>query len=101
MSEKPAPSPFEPSPQGKEAFLYPLGRYYGKFTPENLAFNANLQEFAQRVSLLCALEAGGKVSPETTYQEIKTLWSQLTRSKQTLLEGQDPTSTGGDEDNED
>jgi hypothetical protein len=34
----------------KEKFLYPTGKYYGEFTPENLTFNANLQEFAQRVS---------------------------------------------------
>jgi len=31
-------------------FLYPRSRYYGQVKPENLVFNANLQEFAQRVS---------------------------------------------------
>lgn len=73
----------------KEKFLYPTGRYYGKFTPENLAFNANLQEFAQRVSLLCGLETGGKIPPDEAYQEIKKLWGQLKESKKTLLEHPD------------
>ncbi|MGA0200283.1 MAG: DUF7219 family protein [Prochlorotrichaceae cyanobacterium] len=67
-------------------FLSPLSRYYGKFTPEQLVFNANLQEFAQRISLLCALETGGKLSPEETYQEIKVLWQNLTESKKQLLD---------------
>lgn len=70
----------------KDKFFYPTGRYYGKFTPENLAFNANLQEFAQRVSLLCNLETGGKLSPEAAYHEIKQLWNQLRQSKKELLD---------------
>jgi hypothetical protein len=67
-------------------FLYPLSRYYGQFTPEQLIFNANLQEFAQRISLLCGLETGGKLSPEETYQQIKVLWQNLTESKKQLLD---------------
>lgn len=74
----------------KERFLYPTGRYYGKFTPENLAFNANLQEFAQRVSLLCGLETGGRLPPEETYREIKKLWQQLKLSKKELLDQPNP-----------
>ncbi len=27
----------------QEQFLYPIGNYYGEFTPEKLVFNANLQ----------------------------------------------------------
>lgn len=74
----------------KENFLNPLGRYRGEFTPENLAFNANLQEFAQRVSLVCGLETGGKISSEAAYEEIKKLWSQLKRSKDNLLDESKP-----------
>jgi hypothetical protein len=33
-------------------FLSPHSSYAGHFTPENLAFNANLQEFAQKISWL-------------------------------------------------
>ena len=70
----------------KDKFFYPTGRYQGKFSPETLAFNANLQEFAQRVSILCSLETGGKIDPEAAYQEIKQLWKQLKLSKQNLLD---------------
>lgn len=65
-------------------FLYPRGRYHGQFKPEHLAFNANLQEFAQRVSYICALQSNGKLSPEEAYRQIKTLWKQLKTSKKEL-----------------
>lgn len=74
----------------RDEFLYPRGRYYGNFTPQNLAFNANLQEFAQKVTYICALETGGKVSPEDAYKEIKTLWKQLKTSKKSLEIGDSP-----------
>lgn len=70
----------------KDEFLYPIGSYHGEFSPENLAFNANLQQFAQQVSYLCGLEANGKMSPEDTYDEIKKFWQQLKRSKKELLD---------------
>ena len=65
-------------------FLYPRSRYHGDFTPENLVFNANLQEFAQRVSFICGLETGGKLSSEEAYHQIKALWKQLKKSKKKL-----------------
>ncbi len=70
----------------EEQFLYPIGNYYGEFTPQNLVFNANLQQFAQQVSYLCSLEANGKISPEDTYEEIKKFWKQLKHSKKELLD---------------
>ena len=70
-------------------FLYPRSRYNGDFTPENLVFNANLQEFAQRVSLICGLETGGKVSPDEAYHQIKGLWKQLKNSKKNLGIGEE------------
>jgi sigma54-dependent transcription regulator len=76
----------------KNEFLYPKSRFYGKFTPEQLAFNANLQEFAQRVSIICGLETGGQVASEEAYQQIKRLWKQLKRSKQELLDKPKPES---------
>ncbi|MGD1896726.1 MAG: hypothetical protein ACFB16_07210 [Phormidesmis sp.] len=63
----------------------PRNRYHGEFTPQNLAFNANLQEFAQRVSLICGLETGGKVSNVEAYDDIKKLWKELKASKKSLL----------------
>ena len=75
----------------KEKFLYPTSKYYGEFTPQNLVFNANLQQFAQQVSYLCNLEANGKISPEDTYEEIKKFYKQLKQSKKELLDNTDFT----------
>ena len=69
-------------------FMYPRSRYRGQFKPENLAFNANLQEFAQRVMLITNLETGGKISPEESYTEIRSLWKNLKHSKESLGIGQ-------------
>jgi polyhydroxyalkanoate synthesis regulator phasin len=55
-----------------------------------LVFNANLQEFAQRVSLIANLETSGKLSPEESYKQVKALWKQLKTSKKQLGIGQQP-----------
>ncbi len=65
-------------------FLYPRSRYYGQVKPENLVFNANLQEFAQRVTYISCLETRGKLAPEEAYQQIKVLWKQLERTNKQL-----------------
>lgn len=72
----------------KQAFLFPRSRYYRQVLPQNLVFNANLQEFAQRVSFIANLETGGKLSLEESYQQIKVLWKQLKNSKKQLGIGQ-------------
>ncbi|MDJ1185284.1 DUF7219 family protein [Roseofilum casamattae] len=64
--------------------LYPYSRYYGDFTPENLVFDANLQEFAQRVTYICSLETNGKITPAKAYEQIRSLWTQLAESKTEL-----------------
>ena len=81
----------------KDNFLYPRGRYYGQVKPENLVFNANLQEFAQRVSYICNLETAGKIPTEQAYEQIKALWKDLKRTKKQLEIGEDPLSN--DEEN--
>ncbi len=70
----------------KESFFYPQARYQGGVRPQDLVFDANLQEFAQRAGLICALETGGKISPTEAYREIKKLWKQLKTSKKELLD---------------
>lgn len=77
----------QPNSQDKNNFIYPRSRYYGKFQPENLVFNANLQEFAQKISYITCLETGGKLSSGEAYQQIKALWKQLKRSKKDLAIG--------------
>jgi hypothetical protein len=68
----------------RDEFLYPRSRYGGTVKPENLIFNANLQEFAQRVSYISNLETAGKIKPEEAYQKVKQLFEQLERSKVNL-----------------
>ncbi|MCW5316864.1 hypothetical protein GTQ43_24510 [Nostoc sp. KVJ3] len=65
-------------------FLYPRSSYYGQLKPEYLVFNANLQEFSQRVSYICNLQTSGKLSPEEAYKEIHILWKQLKHTKKSL-----------------
>lgn len=80
--------------QQKQEFLYPTAQYRGEFTPEHLVFNSNLQEFAQRVSLLCGLETSGKIPPDEAYEKIKTLWHDLKESKKNLLDRPDESKDG-------
>ncbi|MBE9047213.1 hypothetical protein IQ255_22900 [Pleurocapsales cyanobacterium LEGE 10410] len=77
------------SDNNKDAFLYPKGSYRGNFSPNNLVFNANLQEFAQKVAYICGLETNGKISSKEAYDRIKQLWHQLKASKRELLEEND------------
>jgi hypothetical protein len=51
---------------------------------EAMLFDANLREFANRVGIICALEAGHKLSPEDAYRDVKRLWKCLKRSKHNL-----------------
>jgi len=81
----------------KDDFLYPRGRYYGQVKPENLVFNANLQEFAQKVSYICNLETGGKLPPDDAYNQIKALWKNLKHTKKELRIGEDPFKSDGDQ----
>lgn len=69
----------------KDRFFNPISTYKGEFSPENLAFDANLQEFTNRISIICALETGGKISPLEAYQQIKELWEKLDQSRKNLL----------------
>ncbi|MEL6397809.1 MAG: hypothetical protein AAFR26_01845 [Cyanobacteria bacterium J06626_4] len=78
------------NPDQKDNFLTPRSSYWGKPTLPNLTFNANLQEFAQRISYICNLETGGKISSEEAYTEIKRLWKQLKASKKNLLDTPPP-----------
>lgn len=69
----------------KDSFLNPISSFRGDFSPQNLAFDANLQEFTNRISIICALETGGKISPDEAYQQIKVLWNKLEQSRHNLL----------------
>jgi sigma54-dependent transcription regulator len=70
----------------KEDFIYPYRSYHGKETLPDIIFDANLQEFSARVAIICALENGGKISPEEAYKQIKELWKEMKASKKNLLD---------------
>ena len=69
---------------GLDAFLYQRRQYRGRWTPEYLVFDANLQEFAERVGYICSLETNGKLSPQEAYTSLQQLWGQLESSHQQL-----------------
>jgi sigma54-dependent transcription regulator len=71
-------------------FLYPKSRYYGEVKPENLVFDANLQEFAQRVNYISALAGNGKIPLDVAMSEIELLWENLENSKKELGVGEHP-----------
>jgi transposase InsO family protein len=73
----------------RDSFIYPHSRYGGHFTPQELIFDANLQEFSQRVSYICGLESNGKMTPGMAYEEIRKLVHQLKQSQQELLDNPD------------
>lgn len=85
----------EPNQVDKNNFFYPRSSYYGQVKPENLVFNANLQEFSQRVNYICNLETNGKLTPQESYNQIKDLWQQLKRTKKELGVSDNPFQSEG------
>jgi hypothetical protein len=68
----------------KNDFLYTKIPYRGNFSPQNLTFNCNLQEFAQKITYISSLHTGGKLSSEEAYQQMQKLWIDLKHSKKGL-----------------
>lgn len=54
-------------------------------SPQDLIFEANLKEFANRVGLIVGLEIGGKIDGGEAYHRIKKIWKELRSSKKSLL----------------
>ena len=57
---------------------------------EEMLFNANLQEFANRVGIICGLEANERIAQEEAYRRIRDLWKQLKKSRKNLRIGGRP-----------
>ena len=66
--------------------LNPLSSFPGKPMLLQYMFKTNLQEFGNKVDLLCALQTGGKLSTEDAYAEIRKLWKELKYVNSSLLE---------------
>ena len=58
-------------------------------SPQEMMFDANLDEFATKIGFICGLESNGKLSADEAYQQIKDLWKRLKRSKKDLLDRSD------------
>ena len=86
-------------PKEIDFFLYNNNRYHGQVKPENLLFNANLQEFTQKIGYICSLETAGRITPEESYKQIKALWKDLKRSKKQLGIGDPPAADENGESN--
>jgi hypothetical protein len=68
------------------------GSYRGAdWSPERLVFHQNLETFADRVGVIVALQANGKLSQDQAYSRIRSLWKELKISKGNLLDGSDPS----------
>ncbi|MEL7036613.1 MAG: hypothetical protein AAFO04_13470 [Cyanobacteria bacterium J06592_8] len=61
----------------KNNFSHPDNRSRGEGTPENIAFERQLQQFSQQVSMIVGLHTGGKLSSQESYQRIKHFWKQV------------------------
>ena len=78
--------PILPGLDGTHSPLEAHTSYRGEdWSPEKLAFHQNLEQFAERVGLIVALQGNGKVSQEHAYSEIKQIWKQLKDSHSELL----------------
>ena len=71
-------------------FISPRHSYHGQVNPENLVFNANLQEFSAQVSYIACLTTAGKLSAVESYEQVKQLWEVLSLSKAQLGVGENP-----------
>ncbi len=65
-------------------FVYSGYRYRGKATIENIAFDAKLQQFAQRINIIAGLHTGGKLSSQESYERIKSSWKEVEEARKIL-----------------
>ncbi len=55
-----------------------------KHDPKDTLMDESLQAFANDVGIVCALEAGGKITPQDAYKQIKGRWKELKKAKKAL-----------------
>lgn len=73
-----------PQVDHKNRFFYPKSPYRGHFTPQTFIFNANLQEFAQKVEYIAGLHSNGKMTTEDACQKLQLIWQELQKSQSLL-----------------
>ena len=55
-----------------------------KHDPKDSLMDETLQAFANDVGIVCALEAGGKITPQDAYKQIKGRFKELKKAKKAL-----------------
>jgi hypothetical protein len=73
-----------------QKFACPIAPYRGVHDLGSQEFNAHLQSFAHRASLLACLHTGGKLSTHETYQQLLTLWEALQPYCSLIADGDRP-----------
>ncbi len=63
------------------------------FSPEQMLLDANVREFGHTISLICALETGGKITAEEAFVLIKKTWKELHLSRESLLGEEESSPT--------
>jgi hypothetical protein len=71
--------PSKPWPGPNDWPVY--AKYHGEFSPQRLAFNANLQEFAHQVNQIVTAQGHGLITDSDALQQIEQLWQALQRSR--------------------
>ncbi|MEM9103201.1 MAG: hypothetical protein AAGB12_12850 [Pseudomonadota bacterium] len=56
-------------------------------TKNQTLFDQQLQDFAKDISIVCALEAGGKFEASDAFEQIKQKWKLLKKKKKQLIDG--------------
>jgi hypothetical protein len=60
------------------------------FSLEEVLLDANIREFGHTISLICALETGGKITADEAFALIKKTWKELKGSRKSLLADNKP-----------
>ncbi|MGD1807677.1 DUF7219 family protein [Dapis sp. BLCC M126] len=68
----------------KYEFICPQSSYYGKETPENIAFNKKLQEFSHKLNYISGFQTAGKIPSRLAYLQVEKLWKELEKTKEKL-----------------
>ena len=73
-----------------------MGNKDGKQDAKDSIMEESLQHFASDVGIVCALEAGGKITPQEAYKQIKTRWKELKKAKKALYPKEKEDDDKGD-----
>ena len=65
-------------------FGFPYYRYHGKGGLYEITLYNNMIEYANEITIITNLVAGGKLTPEEGYKRMKPLWKSFRKSRKKL-----------------